>query len=629
MPYTLSPYSYTVKLARPRLRLRLLLALCLWMGVACFGESLLAQSSSARRQAARREAARVDSIRLDSLRLDSLRIVGLRRDSIRRDSTRRDSAIAARIRAEIEREESDEPQTIEELVPSALVIRGSDSLRRSGIPVTFKGDTLFRVYRKVGAFSPEQRARMVSNSIRELATVSRAQMDSLLVEEDESGRYNVIYQDRVINSVSPEDASILDTTALAVATRNRDIIVAALIRDYEDRTLLSTLRDIGIFVALTALLVLLWIGIKRVFHFLQLSLQKRLKVFMSRQLVGGQSQLMRVVNPRAQMNVLLALIKALRILTLLFLLYLYLPFLFSQLSYTRGFGERLLEYVLTPLAFVRDSIVGFVPSLIFIAIIVWLSAQLVKFIGWVAGRIQSGELSIDGFYADWAKPTANLVRTLVIVLTFVVIWPLLPGSDSDVFKGVSVFIGLLLSLGGASTVGNAVSGVILTYMRPFQIGHRVKIGDTVGDVVSKTLLVTRIRTTKNEEITVPNGNLLSGGIINYTSLADTVGLVLHTSITIGYDVPWPQVHALMLAAAAKTPDIEATPEPFVLQKSLQDWYVEYELNAYTRNSHGMPRTYSNLHANIQDAFRDADVEIMSSHYMHVRTGNETTIPKKE
>ena len=593
-----------------------------------YSADLDAQSPSARRRAA--EALRFDSLRLDSIRLDSMRVDSLRGDSLRQVKLRRDSLrLDSFERASLEAQRpKDEEPTIEELVPSSVIIRGSDSLRRSGIPVLFLGDTLFRVYRKVGAFSPEQRARMVSNQIADLANLPRGQMDSILVQEGDGGSFNVIYQDRVINSVSPADASILDTTAVAVATRNRDIITAALIRNYDNQTLLSTLRDIGVFVALTLVLIFLWIGINRVFNWLRLILQQRLKRYLSRQLIAGQSQLLRVFNPRAQLNVLLVAIRVLRILTLLFLLYLFLPFLFSQLSYTRGFGERLLTYVTTPLGFVWTGLVGYLPDLFFIVVIVWVSYQLIKLIGWIAGRIQSGDLSIDGFYTDWALPTANLIRALVIVLTIVIIYPKLPGSDSQAFQGVSVFVGLVLSLGGASAVGNVVAGIILTYMRPFQIGDRVKIGDTVGDIVSKNLLVTKIRTTKNEEITVPNGSLLGGGLVNYSSLAAEHGLVLHTSITIGYDVPWPRVHELMLGAAAKTSGIEAEPAPFVLQKSLQDWYVEYELNAYTRDSHRTPRIYSDLHANIQDGFRDADVEIMSSHYMHVRTGNETTIPGK-
>ena len=516
--------------------------------------------------------------------------------------------------------------TIEDLVPAAALIRGSDSLRRLGVPVLFRGDTLFRVYRNVGAFSPRQRARIVSAQIEELADLPRAQMDSLLVAEAEGGTFNVVYGDRVINSVSPADAEIINSTAEAVARRNRDIITAVIVRAYDERSLLTTLRDIGLFVAFAAGLALLWWGISRAFTYLTVVLQQRLKRFMSRRMISGRGQLYRLVNPRAQVRTLLFLVRAARILTLLFLLYLYLPFLFSQLSYTRGFGERLLGYVLTPLAYVRDGVVGFIPSLAFIVVIVWLATQLAKFVGWVAGRIQSGEVHVEGFYADWAKPTANLVRALIVVFTIVIIWPLLPGSGSPAFQGVSVFVGLLLSLGGASTVGNAVSGVILTYMRPFQIGHRVKLGETTGDIVSKNLLVTRIRTTKNEEITVPNGNLLSGGIVNYTALAESHGLVLHTSVTIGYDVPWPRVHELLLEAAAKTPGIDAEPAPFILQKALQDWYVEYELNASTRDSHGMPRTYSALHANIQDAFAAAGLEIMSPHYLALRRGDASTVP---
>ena len=583
-----------------------------------FGVSLLAQApapeaprADSLTAAAADTSAAADTAGATATALDSLRAALL--DSVRR---------AERLR---EADGDDEP-TLVELVPAAALIRGSDSLRGTGVPVVFEGDTLFRVYRNVGAFGPVQRARLVTRQIEDLALLPRAQLDSLQVVETESGVYNVVYQDRVINSVSPDDAAILDTTAVAVAQRNRDIITAALIRSYEAHSLLTTLRDVGIFLGLTVALVLLWAGINKLFHWLRLVLQQRLKRYMARQMVRSRSQLYRIVNPRAQVKVLLALLRGLRWLTLLFLLYLYLPFLFSRLSYTRGFGERLLEYVLTPLGFVWTSVIGFIPELIFIVVIVWVARQLANFVFWLGTRIQSGEVQLEGFYPDWARPTANLIRALIYVFTLIIIWPLLPGSESPAFQGVSVFIGLLLSLGGASTVGNAVSGVILTYMRPFQIGHRVRLGDTVGDVVSKNLLVTRIRTTKNEEITVPNGNLLSGGIVNYSALADTHGLVLHTSVTIGYDVPWPQVHELLIAAAARTPGIEAEPAPFVLQKALQDWYVEYELNATTRDSHAMPRTYSGLHANIQDAFRDAGVEIMSSHYMHVRTGNETTIP---
>ena len=593
--------------------LRLLPAL-LCAGVLSFGVS------PTRAQAPAPDTARADSAALAYVRLDSAGVI----DSIR--AALIDSITAAQTAVEPDAAEA-EDASIEELVPEAALIRGSDSLRRLGVPVVFEGDTLFRVYRGVGSFTAAQRAQRVTARIAELSFLPRAQMDSLRVEPTETGTWNVLYEDDVVNSVTEEDALAINSTTEAVARRNRAIITAVLIRAYEQRSLLTTLRDIGIFLALTVLLVLVWAGIVKFFHWLQNVLQQRLKRYMSRRMVsGGQSQFYKLFHPRAQLRALLFLVRVVRGLVLLLVLYLYLPLLFSQLSFTRGFGEKLLSFVLEPLAYAWHGILGFLPELFFILVIVWLAEQLADFVTWLGNRLQTGELQLEGFYADWAKPTANLIRALIYIFTLVIVWPLLPGSGSPAFQGVSVFVGLLLSLGGASTVGNAVSGVILTYMRPFQIGHRVKLGDAVGDIVSKNLLVTRIRTTKNEEITVPNGNLLSGGIVNYTSLAQTHGLVLHTSITIGYDVPWPQVHELLIAAAAKTPGVEAEPAPFVLQKALQDWYVEYELNAVTRDSHSMPRMYSELHANIQDGFRDAGVEIMSSHYMHVRTGNETTIP---
>lgn len=172
-----------------------------------------------------------------------------------------------------------------------------------------------------------------------------------------------------------------------------------------------------------------------------------------------------------------------------------------------------------------------------------------------------------------------------------------------------------------------VSGVVITYMRPFRIGDRVKIADTTGDVVEKTLLVTRIRTTKNVDITIPNAMVLGSHIINFSSSANEKGLILHTTVTIGYDVPWNKVHELLISASNETEHILKEPKPFVLQTSLDDFYVSYELNAYTNEPGKMARIYSQLHSKIQDKFNEAGVEIMSPHYGAMRDGNQTTIPE--
>jgi len=241
-------------------------------------------------------------------------------------------------------------------------------------------------------------------------------------------------------------------------------------------------------------------------------------------------------------------------------------------------------------------------------------------------EIHSEKLKVSGFHADWAMPTFSIVKFLLYAFMFVLIFPFLPGSDSNIFKGVSVFIGVLFSLGSHSSIANVVAGLVITYMRPFKVGDRIKIGDVTGDVIEKTLLVTRLRTPKNEEVTIPNSSVLSGNTVNYSTMARTVGLIIHTTVTIGYDVPWKKMHQALLNAADRTEAILKEPKPFVLQTSLDDFYVSYQINGYTRETNRFNRIYSSLHQNIQDCCNEMGIEIMSPHYRAQRDGNNTTIP---
>jgi small-conductance mechanosensitive channel len=245
-------------------------------------------------------------------------------------------------------------------------------------------------------------------------------------------------------------------------------------------------------------------------------------------------------------------------------------------------------------------------------------------------EVEVENIRVTGFHRDWARPTFNILRFLLYAFMLVIIFPYLPGSHSPAFQGVSVFLGVLLSLGSSSAISNIVSGLVITYMRPFKIGDRVKIGDVIGDVTEKNMLVTRIRTIKNEDITIPNSSVLSASTINYSSNTrptDT-GLILHTTVTIGYDTPWQDMHKALIAAANRTDLILQQPEPFVLQTSLDDFYVSYQLNAYTRSANEQQNIYSQLHQNIQDCCAEAGIEIMSPHYRSQRDGNTTTIPEQ-
>ena len=207
------------------------------------------------------------------------------------------------------------------------------------------------------------------------------------------------------------------------------------------------------------------------------------------------------------------------------------------------------------------------------------------------------------------------------------IYPYLPGSDSGVFQGISAFVGLIVSLGSSTVIGNIIAGLVITYMRPFKMGDRIKLNDTTGDIIEKTPLVTRIRTPKNEVVTVPNSFIMSSHTVNYSTSAREYGLIIHSEVSIGNDIPWRRVNQILIDPALNTPGVVDDPRPFVLESSLSDWYPVYQINAYIKQADKMAQIYSDLHQNIQDKFNEAGIEIMSPHYMAVRDGNESTIQK--
>jgi len=293
---------------------------------------------------------------------------------------------------------------------------------------------------------------------------------------------------------------------------------------------------------------------------------------------------------------------------------------------TRSLAGNLLNLTLDSIGFVVQQVIDYIPSLLVIIVVLLVVRFILHVLRIIFNGIGDGTITIPGFYQEWSGTSFSLLRLLVYALTLIIIFPYLPGSDSPAFQGLSLFLGLLLSLGSTTAVANVVAGIVLTYTRAFNVGDRVSIHETVGVVVERGMFVTRLENTKNEIISIPNSMTLSTHIINYSEQARGAGLILYTSVTIGYDVAWTKVHELLIGAALKTDKIEAEPEPFVLQKSLDDYSVNYQLNATTRDAVGMPRTHSSLNANILDAFNQAGVEIMSPMFVATRDGTELTIP---
>ncbi|MFZ5447425.1 MAG: mechanosensitive ion channel family protein [Thermodesulfobacteriota bacterium] len=338
-------------------------------------------------------------------------------------------------------------------------------------------------------------------------------------------------------------------------------------------------------------------------------------------------QTFEVVSADRLTHILKWLVKKFRLVVWVFALYVFIPVILSFFPQTQGLVIEYLDYLIAPIFTLFWGLVSFIPNLIFIAVVVVVIRYLLKILRVLFSEIKLGRISFSGFHRDWADPTFKLLRVLIILLAVVLVSPYMPGFGSPAFQGISIFFGLLLSLGSTAAIANIVAGVAITYMRPFNVGDRVRIADTMGDVVEKTLLITRVRTIKNVEVTIPNSMVLGSHMINLSALAKHPGLILHTAVTIGYDAPWRKVRDLLITAARATRDILTDPAPFVLQTSLNDFSVTYELNAYTANVKELLLIQSELHENIQDRFNEAGVEIMSPTYSALRDGNQVTIPE--
>ena len=309
-------------------------------------------------------------------------------------------------------------------------------------------------------------------------------------------------------------------------------------------------------------------------------------------------------------------ISILKLIVGLFQLIITIPIIFHLFEATRDIASKLFGYILTPIKQFVFGLINYIPNLFAIAIILLISRYILRTVKFFATQIERKKLVVSGFYSDWAQPTFNILRVLIYAFTIAFIYPYLPNSDSDIFKGISVLVGVLFSLGSSSVISNLIAGIVMTYMRPFKVGDRIKINDVTGFVVERGPMNTRIRTHKNEYVSFPNQMLLSTSVTNYnSSTAEGLdGYIAHTTITMGYDIPWRTIHDILINAALKTELTEKTPPPFVNQTRLDDFYCLYEINVYTKEVSRLPAVYSELHKNIQNGFAAANISMFSPHY---------------
>lgn len=491
----------------------------------------------------------------------------------------------------------------------------------AGAPVVLGRDTLLTIYARIGAFSAADRATAVTQRLRTVGQAVGRGADSIVIVEAET-HTDLMIGDVVLMTILDGDATPLGRPRSAVAVEHAGTITGALELASRRTTVKAVLVGaLGTVIATVALVLVL-----RLLGWLFPRVYAMLERWRGTRIPSIKIQRLELFSSTRLTDTLIGLARIVRVALVVLLLYLYVPLVLRFFPWTAHLSDRILGYVLSPLGQVGNALIDYLPSLFFIGVIAVLTWYVLKFIHLMFDAVRTGAVTLPGFYREWAEPTYKIVRFLVLAFALVVLFPYLPGAGSDAFRGVSIFLGVLFSLGSSSAIANVVAGVVLTYTRAFVIGDRVKIADTVGDVTEKSLLATRVRTPKNVEITVPNAMVLSSHIINYSAEGRRGNLILHTGVTIGYDAPWRRVHELLLAAAKGTPGILDEPVPFVLQTSLDDFYVSYELNAYTDQPGAMAKTYSELHQNIQDRFNEAGVEIMSPHYGALRDGNRTAIP---
>ena len=477
-------------------------------------------------------------------------------------------------------------------------------------PVIIDGNKLFRV-RGMPSYPATRRATTIRQRIIELANDESFDTAQLVISDDDPNRTTVLSGDQELFNIFDEDAALENISRELLAHVYRDLVAEA-IEDYRaDRSTVKLLNNSLLALAVTALFAaLLWAFSKLIRWLVKWAERDARRV--GQDLANKTFHLFHA----SQFWALVAgLLRLTRTIVYLVLAYFYLNAVLGLFPWTRPIARTLIRFIINPLESLWLGFIAALPNLIFLAILWIVTSYLLKFLRVIFRAIEQQRIQLEGFESEWAVPTYKIVRFLVIAFAVVVAYPYIPGSDSLAFKGVSVFVGVLLSLGSSSFIANLLAGLSMTYRGTFREGDRVKVGETVGIVEELKVMITRVRTPKNEIVIIPNSKILNTDVINYSQLAKTRGLLLHTTVSIGYDAPWRQVEAMLIEAARSTKGLNQEPQPFVLQTALGDFAADYQVNAYCNDVSNLQQIYSDLHANIQDIFNEYGVQIMSPAYV--------------
>jgi small-conductance mechanosensitive channel len=519
------------------------------------------------------------------------------------------------------------------LIFSALSFGQADNTNNSNTPtpkpaeepvaVTLDDKPVFLIRVPFKGATVKERAQTVAARLLEVANDSSMKSDTVRVEET-SLSSDIVIGNRILMSVLEVDGNAEGKTRAKVAAEIEGKIKTALV-DYRyrygvKRILVGSLEALGTLIVFFLVLMLAARHVPK----LRDTIVER---------VGGVIEakswkLISWLDADQVKGVVRSILNLLRFAALVAVSLISLQLVLGFLPWTEGLADQVVQLLTVPLRVIGSALVDQIPNLFFLIVVAIVTFYFLKLLKAFFNAIKNKTISFQNFHPEWAMFTYRLIKIFVIIFAIIISYPYIPGSDSEAFKAMSLFLGVLVSFGSTSFIANTVGGIVLTYLRAFNNGDRVKIGEHTGDVIKSTLQVTHLRTVKNEEVVIPNSMIIGNHIVNYSTRSRDLGLILHTSVTIGYDTPWRQVHALLLLAAERTEGLIPGSKPFILQTSLDDFYVTYELNVYTSKPQEMPRIYSDLHRNIQDAFNEFGVQIMSPNYLMDRD-EKTWVPKEK
>jgi small-conductance mechanosensitive channel len=491
-------------------------------------------------------------------------------------------------------------------------------------PVSVDGRVLFRV-RGVTAFPAAERAAGIAGRIRALAADETIPASALRpVESDHST--NIVAGQTTIMGVfdahAIAEAPGLTRQALARVYLTK---IASAVQQYRaERTPEHLARSVFRAGVWTLLLALALVSMILSLRWMVARIERRYHSAIDK-IESGTFRLIRAGWIWIGVRFIVRLVMGIASIAIL---YTFLHIVLNYFPWTRPVAVHLRALTLAPLLALAGELAAAIPSLLIIVLIVIAARYVTSLARVFFSAIEKGTIRVATFDAVWSKPTFNIVRILIIAFAAMIAYPYIPGSQSAAFKGVTIFIGVLFSLGSSSFLANIIAGYTMTYRRAFHVGDRIKIADLMGDVTEIGLMVTHLRSLKNEELVIPNSLILTSNIINYSSHARQQGLLLHTTVGIGYETPWRQVEAMLLLAAERTPGLLRDPAPFILQQSLGDYAVNYELNVYCDKPSEMYRLYTELHRSVLDVFNEYNVQIMTPSYV-ADPAQPKVVPKEQ